>query len=143
MFNGRYNHTIDSKGRIIIPSKFRSGLEGVFMLTKGLDGCLFIITMDEWDSFREKIREISISSDQGRAFTRYFFSNAVDCELDKQGRLNIPQDLLDHAKISKDVVTIGVDTRVEVWSKEVWEAYCSTPMFSSENIAENMRMVGA
>lgn len=143
MFSGTYNHTIDSKGRIIIPSKFRSDLDGAFMLTKGLDGCLFIITMDEWDSFTERIREISVSSDQGRAFMRYFFANAVDCELDRQGRLNIPQDLLDHAKISKDVVTIGVDTRVEVWSKEVWDEYCSTPVFSSENIAENMRIVGA
>ena len=143
MFYGSYKNTLDAKGRLIVPKQFRDQLGAEFMITRGLDGCLFAYPMDEWADFEEKLSKLPLTNKNARTFSRFFVAGATPCELDKQGRLNIPQDLLDHAKISKDVVTIGVDTRVEIWSKEVWEDYCSTPMFASENIAENMRLVGA
>lgn len=142
MFSGTYFNTLDTKGRIIIPSKFRDELAGRFMLTKGLDGCLFIFTMDEWNTFRNRIKDIPISDSGGRAFIRFFFASAVECSLDKQGRIKIPQPLLDYADIVRDVVTLGVDSRVELWSREVWDAYSSTDDFSSESIAENMKKLG-
>lgn len=142
MFSGTYFHTLDPKGRIIIPAKFRDDLGESFMLTRGLDGCLFVFTMSAWNAFVEKLNVIPMSEDAGRAFTRYFFASAVEGKLDKQGRLNIPQQLLSHAHIDKDVVTIGVNTRIEIWSKEVWDEYTSTPAFSEDNIAENMKKLG-
>lgn len=142
MFSGTYYHTLDPKGRIIIPAKFREDLGESFMLTRGLDGCLFVFTMAAWNDFVAKLDVIPMSEDGGRAFTRYFFANAAESRLDKQGRLNIPQTLLDHAHIGKDVVSIGVNTRIEIWAKEVWDDYISTPAFSEENIAENMKKLG-
>ncbi len=142
MFSGTYHHSLDNKGRIIIPSRFREELEEGFILTRGLDGCLFIFTSAEWDSFRELLGSDSISTADRRAFHRYFFSNAVECVLDKQGRLNLPQTLIGHAGIDKDVVTIGVDTRIEVWSAERWSAYTQGPQFDEGIIAEKLQMLG-
>ena len=142
MFSGTYYHNLDSKGRIIIPSKFREELSEGFVLTKGLDHCLFLFPMSEWINFRNKLKAVPLTSKEGRAFTRYFFANAVECEMDKQGRLNIPQELRKHAHIDKAVVSIGVDSRVEIWSKADWESYNESPELDSELIAEKMEGLG-
>ncbi|MDD2216753.1 MAG: division/cell wall cluster transcriptional repressor MraZ [Eubacteriales bacterium] len=141
MFIGEYQHSIDAKGRIIIPSKFRDELGFKFILTKGLDDCLFIYSMDEWKKFESKLVNLPIASKEARAFVRYFFSSAVECEIDKQGRLTIPQNLREHAKIDKELVTIGVMSRVEVWSKQEWANYGSNNLGYDE-IAEKMAELG-
>ena len=142
MFSGMYHNSIDSKGRIIIPSKFREGLGIRFMLTKGLDGCLFLFSTEEWDAFVAKMKAAPVSSKEGRAFSRYFFANAVECEPDKQGRLTIPPILRAHAGINKDLVTIGVDTRIEVWSKKSWENYNNRPELDTDSIEAKMESLG-
>ncbi|MCI8284239.1 MAG: division/cell wall cluster transcriptional repressor MraZ [Firmicutes bacterium] len=142
MFSGTYHHNIDSKGRIIIPARFREELGSNFVLTKGLDNCLFVFPEKEWFNFRDKLKAVPVSSKEGRAFTRYFFSSAVECDIDKQGRLNIPSVLRDHAKIDREVVTIGVDNRIEIWSGAEWESYNMSPELDSELIAEKMESLG-
>ena len=111
-------------------------------MTKGLDHCLFLFPMSEWINFRDKLKAVPLTSKEGRAFTRYFFANAVECEMDKQGRLNISQDLRKHAHIDKEVVSVGVDSRVEIWSKADWESYNESPELDSELIAEKMEGLG-
>lgn len=104
MFMGEYNHTIDAKGRLIIPSKFRELLGEEFVLTKGLDGCLSIYPMDEWNAFEEKLRALPLTNKNARTFTRFFVAGATNCELDKQGRILVPQTLREFAGLEKDVV---------------------------------------
>ena len=120
MFMGEYNHTIDAKGRLIIPSKFRELLGEEFVLTKGLDGCLSIYPMGEWNAFEEKLRALPLTNKNARTFTRFFVAGATNCELDKQGRLLVPQTLREFAGLDKDVVLTGNLNRIEVWSKERW-----------------------
>lgn len=141
MFIGEYQHSIDTKGRIIIPSKFRDELGLKFILTKGLDNCLFIFSREEWKKFEDKLVNLPVASKDARAFVRYFFSSAVECEIDKQGRLTIPQNLKEHAKIEKDLVTIGVMSRIEIWSKQEWQNYGDDNL-SYDEIAEKMAELG-
>ena len=141
MFIGEYHHSIDAKGRIIIPSKFREGLGYKFIMTKGLDNCLFVYPWEEWKKFEEKLMSLPMASKDARAFVRYFFSSAVDCEIDKQGRLTIPPHLREHAKIDKELVTIGVMSRIEVWSKQEWINYGNSNL-SYDDIAERMAELG-
>jgi MraZ protein len=142
MFSGTYQNSIDSKGRVIVPAKFRDELGSGFVVTKGLDHCLFIFPASEWLIFRDKLKNVPLTSKEGRAFTRYFFSSAVERDMDNQGRFNIPPMLRDHAKIEKDLVTIGVDSRIEIWSKAEWDAYIESPELDSDSIAENMEGLG-
>ena len=118
---GEYNHTIDAKGRLIIPSKFRELLGEEFVLTRGLDGCLYIYPMDEWESFEMKLRSLPLTNKNARTFTRFFVAGATNCELDKQGRILLPAHLREFAGLEKDVVLVGVGSRVEIWSKDKWE----------------------
>lgn len=141
MFIGEYQHAIDSKNRIIIPSKFREQLGEKFVLTKGLDGCLYAYTLNEWSILEEKLKKLPLTSKDARAFVRFFFSGANEVDVDKQGRALIPQNLLEYAKILKDIVSIGVSTRVEIWSKEMWEEYNNSNMDFDE-IAEKMSEIG-
>ena len=120
MFMGEYNHTIDAKGRLIIPSKFRELLGEEFVLTKGLDGCLSIYPMDEWNAFEEKLRALPLTNKNARTFTRFFVAGATNCELDKQGRILLPATLREFAGLEKDVVLTGMLNRIEIWSKEKW-----------------------
>ena len=120
MFMGEYNHTIDAKGRLIIPSKFREQLGEEFVLTKGLDGCLSIYPMNEWEAFEEKLRALPLTNKNARTFSRFFVAGATTCELDKQGRILVPQTLREFAGLEKDVVLTGNLNRIEVWSKEKW-----------------------
>ncbi|MBZ2173667.1 division/cell wall cluster transcriptional repressor MraZ [Schnuerera sp. xch1] len=142
MFIGEYQHTIDSKGRIIMPSKFRDNLGGNFIMTKGLDNCLFVYPREEWDVLEKKLRSLPLTNRDARAFVRFFFSGATECVLDKQGRVLIPSTLREHAKLLKDAVIIGVASRIEIWSMEEWNSYNDDDSLSYDNIAEKMAELG-
>ncbi|MCM3768025.1 division/cell wall cluster transcriptional repressor MraZ [Neobacillus niacini] len=138
MFMGEYHHSIDSKGRIIVPSKFRDDLGEMFIITRGLDQCLFGYPLSEWQLIEEKLKGLPLTKKDARAFTRFFFSGATESELDKQGRINIPAPLLQYAKLEKECVILGVSNRIEIWSKQIWEDYFSQSEDSFAEIAENM-----
>ena len=121
MFMGEYNHTIDAKGRLIIPAKFREVLGDEFVVTKGMDGCLFVFDNSEWQAFAEKLRSLPMIDKEVRQFTRFFLAGAASAEVDKQGRILLPSVLRDFAGITKDTVLIGVGSRIEIWSKDRWE----------------------
>lgn len=142
MFIGEYNHTLDNKGRITIPSKFREGLGDEFVITKGLDNCLFVYPKDEWKIFEDKLKTLPLTSKDARAFVRFFFAGASECNLDKQNRVLLPKNLRIHSELQKDAVIIGVSTRIEIWSKEKWNEYTEDETLSYENIAENMAELG-
>lgn len=142
MFMGEYQHSLDEKGRIIIPAKFRDDLGEKFIITRGLDNCLFVYPATQWKILEEKIKELPTAQSDTRAFVRMFFSGAVEVEMDKQGRVLIPQHLREHAKIDKDVYVIGVSTKVEVWAKETWETYAIQAKQSYEGIAETIINIG-
>ena len=142
MFIGEYQHTVDSKGRIIMPSKLREGLGQKFIVTKGLDNCLFVYPFEEWERFEKKLRTLPLTNRDARAFVRFFFSGATECILDKQGRILIPNNLREHAKLVKDAVIIGVSSRIEIWSKEEWDRYNNDDSLSYDSIAEKMEQLG-
>jgi MraZ protein len=138
MFMGEYHHSIDNKGRMIVPSKFREELGEVFIITRGLDQCLFGYPLKEWALIEDKLKGLPLTKKDARAFTRFFFSGATESELDKQGRINIPAPLLQYAKLEKECVVLGVSNRIEIWSKQIWEDYFSESEESFAEIAENM-----
>jgi MraZ protein len=138
MFMGEYHHNIDNKGRLIVPSKFRDDLGEMFIITRGLDQCLFGYPISEWKLIEEKLKALPLTKKDARAFTRFFFSGATESELDKQGRINIPAPLLQYAKLDKECVILGVSNRIEIWSKQIWEDYFSQSEESFAEIAENM-----
>ncbi len=142
MFMGEYQHSLDDKGRLIVPSKFREPLGGRCVITRGLDKCLFVYPESEWRTMEEKLKQLPLTQSDARAFVRFFFSGATDLELDKQGRVMIPANLREYASLDKDVVVIGVSTRVELWSKEVWAAYVDEAESSFEAIAEKIVDLG-
>lgn len=121
MFMGEYNHTIDAKGRLIIPSKFRDALGNDFVVTKGLEGCLFVFEKYEFDTFIDKLNEKSDLEAKVRKIKRFFISGAQEAELDKQGRILVPAVLREHASLEKDVVFAGVGGHIEIWDKNKWE----------------------
>lgn len=141
MFIGEYTHAIDKKNRIIIPSKFREQLNDKFIITKGLDGCLYVYTTEEWSNLEEKLKKLPLTNKNARAFVRFFFSGANEINVDKQGRALISQSLLSYAKIKKEVVSIGVSNRIEIWSKENWEEYNNSDI-NMDEIAEQMNELG-
>ncbi|MEF2245576.1 MULTISPECIES: division/cell wall cluster transcriptional repressor MraZ [unclassified Paenibacillus] len=138
MFMGEYQHSIDDKGRLIIPSKFREALGSSFVTTRGLDNCLFVYPMSEWQVMEQKLKSLPLMKSDARAFTRFFFSGATECELDKQGRVNIPSHLRDYAKLDKDCMVLGVSGRVEIWSKETWDSYYKQSEEAFNDIAEKL-----
>ena len=123
MFMGEYTHTIDNKGRLIFPAKFREGLGEKFIATKGLDNCLFVYTQDEWTILEGKLKQLPLAKPEARAFVRFFFAGAAELEADRQGRVLLPNNLRDHARLDKDVIVIGVSNRIEIWGKEAWTEY--------------------
>ena len=141
MFIGEYQHALDLKNRINIPSKFRENLGDQFVLTKGLDGCLYAFTLKEWHVLEEKLKTLPLTSKDARAFVRFFFSGANEIDVDKQGRALIPQGLLEYASITKEIISIGVSNRIEIWSKDKWEEYNDSNIDYDE-IAEKMSMLG-
>ena len=135
MFQGEYKHGLDAKGRLILPVRIREGLGPKFILTKGLDGCLFIFSPESWEAFSQKLKGLSTSSRDARRLVRYFIGSSVECEADKQGRFLIPPVLRDFAHIGKDVTVLGVTDRIELWSTEAYEAYQTDNDESIEAIA--------
>ena len=142
MFMGEYNHTIDAKGRLIVPAKFREILGDNFIVTKGLDGCLFVYPNDEWTRFEEKLKSLPLTNKNARQFTRFFLAGAAACEVDKQGRILLPQVLREFASLEKDVVLVGVASRIEIWSRDRWDESMNTYDGDMDEVAENMESLG-
>ena len=140
MFMGEYNHSIDTKGRLIVPAKFREQLGDKFIITKGLDGCLFVYSKEERQRIEESLKEKPLTSKDARKFLRFFFAGACECEVDKQGRILIPGNLREYAMIEKDIVSVGVFSRVEIWSKERYKD--NSDFDDMDEIAEHMAELG-
>lgn len=134
MLIGEYQHTIDPKGRVIVPARFREDLGDNFYVTKGLDGCLFVLSPKEWNRLQEKVSAMPIS--KARGLQRFFFSGAVEAQPDRQGRVLLPQALRDYALLKKDVTFIGASSRAEIWDTDRWISFNST--LTQDNIAEAM-----
>ncbi len=140
MFMGEYNHAIDTKGRLIIPSKFREELGEEFVVTKGLDGCLFVFPNEAWQEFEKKLSTLPLTNKGARQFSRFFVAGATACELDKQGRILLPLSLREFAGLDKDVVLAGMLNKIEIWSKEKWLENSSYD--DMDEIAEQMTEIG-
>ncbi|MCD8122721.1 MAG: division/cell wall cluster transcriptional repressor MraZ [Clostridiales bacterium] len=140
MFMGEYNHTVDAKGRLIVPSKFREQLGDEFVVTKGLDGCLFVYENSEWKALEEKLHALPLTNANARKFSRFFLAGATTCEVDRQGRILLPAILREFAKIDKEAVLVGVGSRIEIWSRDLWNE--SNSYDDMEEIAENMEGLG-
>ncbi|QCT02230.1 MraZ protein [Paenibacillus algicola] len=138
MFMGEYQHNIDDKGRLTIPAKFRELLGSSFVVTRGLDQCLFVYPHEEWAVMEQKLKSLPLMKSDARAFSRFFFSGAAECEWDKQGRVNLPTNLREFAKLDKECVVIGVSSRVEVWSKDKWNEYYQQSEEAFNDIAEKL-----
>ena len=139
MFTGEYNHSLDAKGRVIMPEKFREELGESFMLTMGFDGCICVYSNEEWMTFVEKLRTLPELRKEARQTIRHFVARAAQCEIDKQGRILIPQKLREYAGLTKDIVFVGVLSKIEVWSKERWE---ESDIDDMDDIAEKLSSFG-
>lgn len=140
MFMSEYNHTVDTKGRLIIPSKFREQLGDEFVVSKGMDGCLFVYANEDWAAFEEKLTALPLINKEARQFARFFLSGAAQVEVDKQGRILLPQNLRDFAELTKDVVLVGVGSRIEIWSKDKWDNVSADE--NMDDIAKAMEALG-
>lgn len=142
MFLGEFNHNIDAKGRMAIPAKFRSKLEGTAIITRGLDRCLFIFPQKEWNALVEKLMHLPLVQADSRAFVRLMLSGASDVEFDAQGRILIPEPLRRYAQLSKKAVVTGLFNRIEVWDEEEWNRYKAKTENASDEIAEKLGQLG-
>lgn len=142
MLIGEYEHSLDAKGRLIMPAKIREDIGEKFIITKGLDGCLFGFSKNEWNNFEEKLKTLPLTNKNARDFVRFFLSGAIECEIDKQGRFLIASNLREYAELGKEAVITGVGTRIEIWNKDKWKAYNSEENLSADEIAENMANLG-
>ncbi len=140
MFMGEYNHSIDAKGRLIVPAKFRESLGDVFVVTQGLDGCLFVYPDEEWQAFEEKLKTLPMANKDARKFVRFFLAGAAQVEVDKQGRILLPANLRNFAGLEKDCALVGVGSRVEIWDKTRWEE--NTSYDDMDEIADHMMDLG-
>lgn len=138
MFMGEYHHNIDDKGRLIIPSKFRDELGEKFIVTRGLEECLFVYSKDEWNNIINKLKDLPFTSKDARTFMRMFMSGATECELDKNGRINIPQTLTNYASLEKECVVIGALDRLEIWSNSKFENFFNSNIDNFSDVAENL-----
>ena len=138
MFLGQHEHSLDKKGRIIMPAKFRDELGDNFVITFGLDKCLFVYPMDEWKSLAENLQKFPLGKKDARAFKRTLASRAIICHFDQQGRVTISKYLRDYAEINKNIMVIGVFNRIEIWNKEKWLGYAQETEESYEDIAERI-----
>ena len=142
MLIGEFEHSIDTKGRLVLPAKIKDDLGKEFIVTKGLDGCLFGYSLEEWNKFEEKLKTLPLTNKITRDFVRFFLSGAVEEETDKQGRFLLPANLREYASLTKDAVIIGVGTRIEIWDKKKWNEYNSEENLSVDSIAEKMTEIG-
>ena len=138
MFMGEYHHTIDEKGRIIIPSKFREDLGEKFIITRGIENCLFVYSLSSWEKITNKLESLPFTKKDARQFVRFFLSGAATAEFDKQGRVNITSPLISYANLQKDCVVIGTGDRLEIWSQENWNAFFESASSNMSDIAENL-----
>ena len=140
MLIGEYYHNLDTKGRVSIPSKFRDDLGGTFVLSKGLDNCLYAYSTKEWEGFQNEL--LALRGQDAQKVRRFFFSGASECEIDTQGRVVLPPVFREYAGLKKELVIIGVSNRAEIWDKEKWEKYISDSSFDSEEISSAMERLG-
>lgn len=138
MFMGEFEHAIDAKGRLIIPAKFRDQLGFKFVVTRGMDGCLFGYPITQWELLEKKLSELPLTKKDARSFVRFFYSAATECEFDKQGRINIPATLREHAGLTKKCVIVGVSNRFEIWSEDRWNTFADEAEDNFDDIAEKM-----
>ena len=139
---GEYEHNIDTKGRLIMPAKLKEDIGEKFVITQGLDGCLFVYSQNEWKNFEEKLRTFPLTNKDARALKRFFLARATECEIDKQGRFLITSNLREFAGLEKEVVIIGVLNKTEIWSKDKWLKYSETENMEADEIAEKMSNLG-
>lgn len=139
---GEYQHSLDTKGRLIIPAKFREELGSMAVITRGLDNCLFLFPQKEWLRLEEKLKALPLTKADARQFVRFFFSGAAECEQDRQGRIMLPQNLRSYGQIEKEVAVIGVSSRIEIWSQQRWSGYVEDAQNAYESIAENIVELG-
>ncbi len=138
MFMGEYHHSIDDKNRLIIPSKFRDGLGNEFVVTRGIENCLFVYSRDEWDKIVSKLEGLPFTKRDARSFIRFFLSGATVAEFDKQGRVNITSPLISYANIDKECVIIGAGDRLEIWSADNWNSFFDSAKDNMSDIAEGL-----
>lgn len=138
MFMGEYHHSIDDKGRLIIPAKFRSELGDKFIITRGIENCLFAYPEKRWEEIVHKLESLPFTKKDARNFTRFFLSGATVAEFDKQGRVNITSPLINYASIEKDCVIIGTGDRLEIWSEDAWNSFFNSASINMSDIAENL-----
>ena len=138
MFIGEYHHSIDEKGRIIIPTKFRDSLGNQFIITRGIENCLFVYSLENWAKITDKLNSLPFTQKDARTFNRFFMSGATSVELDKQGRVNIAAPLMDYASLTKECVIIGTGDRIEIWSQSSWESFFNSTKDLMSDIAENL-----
>lgn len=138
MFMGEFHHNIDEKGRLVIPNKFRNELGEKFIITRGLENCLYVYSMNEWNNIVTKLKTLPFTKKDARTFTRSFFSGATECEFDRQGRINITSPQVVYAGIEKECIIIGVNDRIEIWSKNGFENFMDVNSSKLEDIAENL-----
>ena len=138
MLLGEYRHNLDPKGRLIIPAKFRQDLGSEFILTRGLDGCLFGYPMASWQKLEEKLAKLPLTRRDSRRFVRFFYAAAAEMTFDKQGRINLPQNLIEYAKLDKACVLVGVSNRIEIWSAANWTTFDQEMVADFDTVAENL-----
>lgn len=139
MFIGEFQHNCDAKGRLMMPSKFREDLGQILYVTKGMENCLFVYDANEWELLANKINAMNqLSRKEARGFARLFYAGAAELEFDKQGRILIPANLREYAGIEKEVYVLGVAKRIEIWSKDRWEAYNNEESLNYEDLSENL-----
>lgn len=138
MFIGQYNNKMDSKGRISVPVKFREELGIKFIVTRGLDSCLFGYSLEEWEKVEKKIKSLPITKKNARTFQRFFFSGATEVEIDKQGRINLPSVLIEHANLTKECVINGLSNRIEIWDRDSWNNMLNDSEDEIEEISEEL-----
>lgn len=138
MFIGEYHHSIDEKGRLIIPAKFRGELGDNFIVTRGIENCLFVYSLDSWNQIVDKLQSLPFTKRDARQFVRFFLSGASEAEFDKQGRINITSPLVSYAKLEKECIIIGTGDRLEIWSKQQWNEFFDSAKDNMSDIAENL-----
>ena len=139
MLLGEYEHTLDDKNRLTLPAKFRSAFSGGIVVTRGMDGCLFAYTRDDWGNLvQSRLATLDPLSKEGRRMQRFFFSGAAETELDKQARVGVPAALLEHAKLGRDVVVAGVHDHLEIWDRDAWRRELAEVEGSAEHVAERL-----
>ncbi len=138
MLIGEYHHNIDEKGRLIIPSKFREEIGNSFVVTKGLDGCLFVYSMVEWEKIVTKLKKLPFTKKDARIFSRFFLSSAAVCQFDKQGRINLVNSLIEYAELKKECLVIGVNDRLEIWALDKFNSLMAEKTLELDTIAENL-----